>query len=56
MSIWDALIWSVANSNNVSIILTEDMPHRTSISGVLYQNPFSSDFELAALLAMGEGS
>ena len=51
MSIWDALIWSVARLNEVSWILTEDGQHNQLIEGVRYLNPFRPDFEMSLLEA-----
>jgi predicted nucleic acid-binding protein len=49
MSIWDALIWSVARLNGISWILTEDGQHNRLIEGVRYLNPFHPDFDLQLL-------
>jgi predicted nucleic acid-binding protein len=49
MSIWDALIWSVAFRNGIPVIVTEDMQSRTVIAGVRYVNPFDPDFDLDSL-------
>ena len=51
MSIWDALIWSVARLNHVSWILTEDQQHNQLIEGVRYLNPFHPEFETQLLEA-----
>lgn len=51
LSIWDALIWSVAKSNKVSLIVTEDGQHGRVIEGVKYLNPFHSDFDIQELAA-----
>ena len=48
-SIWDALIWAVAKSNGVAVILTEDLPGQSTIDGVRYLNPFVPDFDPATL-------
>ena len=48
-SIWDTIIWSVAKSNGVVLILTEDLPGQPVIDGVRYVNPFAADFDLATL-------
>lgn len=39
MHYWDAQIWSVAKSNGIDVILTEDGPLGQSIEGVAYINP-----------------
>lgn len=49
ISIWDALIWSVAFHNGIAAILTEDMQSQPVIAGVRYVNPFASDFDLDSL-------
>ena len=40
LSFWDALIISAAYSQNVPIILTEDLTHGQIIEGILIENPF----------------
>ncbi|HEV8574188.1 MAG TPA: PIN domain-containing protein [Dehalococcoidia bacterium] len=49
MSIWDALIWAVAEMNGIPVILTEDADHDTILDGVHFLNPFHSAFDIAAL-------
>jgi predicted nucleic acid-binding protein len=49
MSIWDALIWSVAFRNGIATILTEDVQSQPVIAGVRYINPFAPDFDLDSL-------
>jgi predicted nucleic acid-binding protein len=49
MSIWDALIWSVAFRNGVPVVVTEDMQSKPVIAGVRYVNPFAPDFDLDSL-------
>jgi predicted nucleic acid-binding protein len=51
LSIWDALIWSVAKLNQVPFVLTEDAEHGTVLDGIHYLNPFHQAFDLAALEA-----
>jgi len=51
ISLWDALIWSLARHHFISTILTEDMQHRSSIGSVRYLNPFDREFDLALVLA-----
>ena len=40
LSFWDALIVSAAYSQNVPMILTEDLNHGQIIEGILIENPF----------------
>jgi predicted nucleic acid-binding protein len=40
MSLWDALIWSVAKEQGVGLIYTEDSQSAPEIDGVRYINPF----------------
>ena len=40
LSFWDALIISAAYSQNVPMILTEDLTHGQIIEGILIENPF----------------
>jgi predicted nucleic acid-binding protein len=49
LSIWDALIWSVASLNGVTHVLTEDAEHGRVIEGVEYVDPFSPAFDPGAL-------
>lgn len=49
ISIWDALIWSVAKLNQVPFVLTEDAKHDTILDGVHYLNPFHRSFDITAL-------
>jgi predicted nucleic acid-binding protein len=49
MSLWGALIWSVAKLNQVTSIITEDVQHGRSIEGVRYLNPFQPDFDIEAV-------
>ncbi|HYI17003.1 MAG TPA: PIN domain-containing protein [Thermomicrobiales bacterium] len=49
ISIWDALIWSVAFHNGIATVLTEDMQSQPVIAGVRYVNPFAPDFDLDSL-------
>jgi predicted nucleic acid-binding protein len=55
MSIWDALIWSVAHMNGIITIATEDMQHRSTIAGILYLNPFAEGFDLSTALDANRG-
>lgn len=49
---WDSVILDVAQSERVSVMLTEDMQDGMSIAGVTLLNPFlpANDSKLAALL------
>lgn len=47
ISIWDALIWSVAKLNQVRCVLTEDAEHNWTLEGIRYLDPFHSAFNLA---------
>jgi predicted nucleic acid-binding protein len=49
MSIWDALIWSVARLNQVPYVLTEDAEHDRALEGVHFLNPFHPTFDRAVL-------
>ena len=49
MSIWDALIWSVAKLNQIPYVLTEDADHNHLLEGVRYLNPFHPAFDLKML-------
>jgi len=49
LSIWDALIWSVAKLNQVPYVLSEDFPHGLFLEGVRFQNPFVPEFDEALL-------
>lgn len=49
MSIWDALIWSVAKLNQVPSVLTEDAAHNHLLEGVRFMNPFHPAFDMAEL-------
>ena len=49
LSIWDALIWAVAQLNGVRWVLTEDAEHGRVIEGVEYLNPFSPAFDPAVV-------
>ncbi len=49
MSIWDALIWSVAFRNDIPTIVTEDARSRPIIEGVRYVSPFDPDFDIESL-------
>jgi predicted nucleic acid-binding protein len=51
MSIWDALIWSVAKLNQIPYVLTEDADHDHVLETVRFLNPFHPDFDIALLEA-----
>lgn len=42
MSFWDAQIWAVAKSHQITIIITEDGPTGQIIEDVQFVNPFNS--------------
>jgi len=52
LSFWDAMLWATARRIGCSTILSEDMQHGRSLSGVAIINPFAADAadRLAALL------
>lgn len=41
MSFWDAQIWAVARSNDISIIYSDDGPIGQVVEGIAYQNPLT---------------
>lgn len=43
LSYWDAQLWAVARLNQVSVILTEDLPSQSFIEGITYKNPFDNN-------------
>lgn len=49
MSMWDALVWAVANQNGIRTILTQDAQSQPSIGGIQYINPFAPGFDVYAL-------
>lgn len=49
MSIWDALIWSVAKLNQIPYVLTEDADHDHVLETVRFLNPFHLDFDMSVL-------
>ncbi len=49
MSLWDALIWSVAFRHGVPVILTQDAQSRPIIAGVHYLSPFDPGFDIESL-------
>ena len=50
ISIWDALICSVARLNGLEYILTEDSDHGRLLGGIRYLNPFDPAFDVSILL------
>jgi predicted nucleic acid-binding protein len=48
LSFWDALIWSAAVENNVTVIYTEDFQDGRIVEGVRFVNPFASSTTLPA--------
>jgi predicted nucleic acid-binding protein len=49
MSMWDALIWSVAFRHAVPTIVTEDVQSQPVIAGVRYVNPIAPDVDIESL-------
>ena len=45
LSIWDSLMWAAARTNDVSVILSEDLQHNRVIEGVRILNPFHAQFD-----------
>ena len=45
-AVWDAQIWAAACLAACPIVLSEDFSHRQSVEGVLFLNPFASDFDI----------
>jgi len=41
---WDAQIWAVARLYGIGVIISEDFNSGSTIEGVAFINPFSSDF------------
>lgn len=44
-SFWDAQIWAVARLYGIGIIMSADFNPGSTIEGVAFVNPFSSDFD-----------
>jgi len=44
---WDAQLWAAARLNGISLILSEDFSHGTSLGGVRFVNPFLPGFRVA---------
>jgi predicted nucleic acid-binding protein len=40
LSFWDAMLWSVANENGVSMLFSEDFQDGRELKGVTFTNPF----------------
>ncbi len=40
LSFWDAMLWSVAQENNVTEFYSEDFQHGRELKGVTFVNPF----------------
>lgn len=40
LSYWDAQVWATAKLNQIPIVLSEDLSHRSRIEGVMFFNPF----------------
>ncbi len=43
---WDAQLWAAARLNQISLILTEDLPSGQVIEGVRFVNPFEAGFAI----------
>ena len=41
LSFWDAMLWSVARENNVSVLYSEDFQGGRELQGVTFVNPFN---------------
>ena len=50
MSYWDAQLWATARLNQVEVVLSEDFQDGRVLDGVRFVNPFTSSFDLAALV------
>jgi predicted nucleic acid-binding protein len=48
-SYYDAQVWATARLGQVPVILSEDFNPGATVEGVLFEDPFSSGFDLAAL-------
>ncbi|MBM4430240.1 MAG: PIN domain-containing protein [Chloroflexi bacterium] len=44
LSYWGAQIWATARLNQIPVILSEDLPHGTTLDGVSFVNPFVQGF------------
>jgi predicted nucleic acid-binding protein len=51
LSYWDAQLWATARMNQIGVVLSEDFQDGRVIEGVRFVNPFSTSFDLSALLA-----
>jgi len=40
LSFWDAMLWSVARDNSVTLLISEDFQHGRELLGVRFHNPF----------------
>lgn len=49
MNYWDAQVWAVAALNQLSSVLTEDLPSAVQLESVTYINPFADGFDLNVL-------
>ena len=38
---WDSMVWAVAHENGIDEVLTQELPRRPDIEGVLYRNPLA---------------
>ncbi len=48
---WDSLIWACAKLNQIETVLSEDFDTGSVVEGVRFDNPFSEEFELQALMS-----
>jgi predicted nucleic acid-binding protein len=51
MSYWDAQLVATAKVHGVSLVLSEDFPHRSEVEGVRFLDPFALDFDADDLSA-----
>jgi predicted nucleic acid-binding protein len=49
LNYWDAQLWATARLNQISTILTEDIPGGDTLEGIRYLNPFAAAFDLASI-------
>ena len=50
LAYWDAQLWATARLNQIGVVLSEDFQDQRFIDGVRFLNPFSSSFDVGALL------
>ena len=49
LNYWDAQLWATARLNQISTILTKDIPGGDTLEGIRYLNPFTPAFDLASI-------